>query len=172
LTSIVPPLAPVGGGPDGTDDVLLVEDVPGATRRSRNLFSGIDGNDVRTTSWAPAGATARLKSRDKLGGRSFEPAVQTRFPELAGRFGFDVIRQITPVFCVPGNTELLHYWDRVTDQLFKIRHCMDIDGNKRQLALFAPPINPMQLVAMRAAGLSLEDVLGLSTGNLPPYRFL
>ena len=49
---------------------------------------------------------------------------------------------------------------------------MDIDGNKRQLALFAPPINPMQLVAMRAAGLSLEDVLGVSNGNLPPYRFL
>jgi hypothetical protein len=166
-----PPADPAGGGADPTDAVLI-EDVPGATRQSKNLFSGIDGNEVRTTSWAPAGATARLKSRDKLGGRSFEPAVQTRFPELAGRFGFDVIRQITPVFCVPGNTELLEYWDRVAGQLFKIRNCMDIDGNKRQLALFAPPINPMQLVAMRAAGLSLEDVLGLSTGNLPPYRFL
>ena len=30
----------------------------------------------------------------------------------------------------------------------------------------------MQLVAMKAAGLSLDDVLGGGNGNLPPYRFL
>jgi Tc toxin complex TcA C-terminal TcB-binding domain/Neuraminidase-like domain/Salmonella virulence plasmid 28.1kDa A protein len=171
------PLSSLGGaavgGTVGTDLVeLAVTAVPGAARQSTSLFAGIDVNEVRTASWAPAGATARIKSRDKLGGRSFDSGIETRFPEMAGRFGLHLIRQITPVFCVPGNTNLLDYWDRVTDRLFKIRHCLDVDGNKRQLALFAPPISPMQLVAMRAAGLSLEDVLGVSNGNLPPYRFL
>jgi hypothetical protein len=75
-------------------------------------------------------------------------------------------------FCVPLNADLLAYWDRVADRLYKIRNCMDINGQKRELSLFAPPIDPMQLVAMKAAGLSLDDVLGGTSGNLPPYRFL
>ena len=80
--------------------------------------------------------------------------------------------QASSAFCVPLNADLLAYWDRVTDRLYKIRNCMDIDGQKRELSLFAPPIDPMQLVAMKAAGLSLDDVLGGTSGNLPPYRFL
>jgi hypothetical protein len=38
--------------------------------------------------------------------------------------------------------------------------------------LFAPEIDPRLLVRMRAAGLTLEDVLGATAGDLPPYRFL
>jgi hypothetical protein len=75
-------------------------------------------------------------------------------------------------FCVPLNADLLAYWDRVADRLYKIRNCMDINGQKHELALFAPPIDPKQLIAMKAAGLSLDDVLGGTSGNLPPYRFL
>jgi hypothetical protein len=82
-----------------------------------------------------------------------------------------LLRQFT-VFCVPPNPQLLALWDRVEDRLYKIRNCMDINGNLRQLALFAPPINPMDLVAMATAGLSLDDVLGGGNGDLPPYRFL
>jgi hypothetical protein len=73
---------------------------------------------------------------------------------------------------VPANKTLLAYWDRVEDRLFKIRHCMDITGQKRELSLFAPEIDPGLLVRMRVAGLTLEDVLDSTTGNLPPYRFL
>jgi hypothetical protein len=80
--------------------------------------------------------------------------------------------QPSSAFCVPLNADLLAYWDRVADRLYKIRNCMDINGQKHELALFAPPIDPMQLVAMKAAGLSLDDVLGGTSGNLPPYRFL
>jgi hypothetical protein len=82
------------------------------------------------------------------------------------------VPQTSSAFCVPVNADLLAYWDRVADRLYKIRNCMDIDGQKRELSLFAPPIDPMQLVAMKAAGLSLDDVLGGTSGNLPPYRFL
>src|SRR5262249_40931536 len=41
----------------------------------------------------------------------------------------------------------------------------------RQLALFAPPIDPRLLVAAKAAGLSLDEVLNSISGDLPPYRF-
>jgi hypothetical protein len=34
----------------------------------------------------------------------------------------------------------------VADRLFKIRHCMNIEGVVRPLALFDPPIDPGMLV--------------------------
>lgn len=76
-------------------------------------------------------------------------------------------------FCVPQNSELLAYWDRVEDRMYKIRHCMNISGVRRSLALFQPPIDPGLLVRARAMGLSLEEVYNLSavSTNLPLYRF-
>jgi hypothetical protein len=74
-------------------------------------------------------------------------------------------------FCVPPNEKLLGYWDTVADRLFKIRHCMNIEGVTRQLALFAPPIDPGMLVRAAAAGLDLGSVLNDSLAPLPPYRF-
>jgi hypothetical protein len=75
------------------------------------------------------------------------------------------------VFCIPGNTELFAYWDRVEQRLYNIRNCMDISGVRRSLDLFAPEIDPRMLMRMKAAGLSLDDVMNATTGNLPPYRF-
>lgn len=75
------------------------------------------------------------------------------------------------VFCLPDNKDLRAYWDRVESSLFKIRNCMDISGARRQLQLFAPEIDPHMLVRMKTAGLSLDDVLNVTRGNLPPYRF-
>jgi len=86
-------------------------------------------------------------------------------------FGLSVIRQVSPVFCVPGNQDLLGYYDRVDDRLFKIRNCMNIHGEQRDLSLFAPEIDPKMLVRAKAAGLSLNDILDSISGNLPPYRF-
>ena len=87
-------------------------------------------------------------------------------------FGPPVVRQYCtlPVFCVPPNKDLLEYWDRVENRLFKIHNCMNISGIQRQLPLFQPPINPMLLVRAKAAGLSLEDII-LGDKQLPPYRF-
>ena len=45
-------------------------------------------------------------------------------------------------FCIPPNDKLLAYWDQIEDRLFKIRHCMNIEGVVRQLPLFQPPIDP------------------------------
>lgn len=74
-------------------------------------------------------------------------------------------------FCVPKNNELLAYWDKVADRLFKIRHCMSIEGVVRQLPLFAPPINPALLVKAAAAGMDIGSVLAEVNAPLPHYRF-
>jgi hypothetical protein len=81
------------------------------------------------------------------------------------------LMQSTLVFCVPPNQVLLSYWDRVEDRLFKIRNCMNISGVRRQLALFQPPIEPMDLIRARAAGLSLDEALAALEAPVPPYRF-
>ena len=52
-------------------------------------------------------------------------------------------------------TSCSSYWDTVADRLFKIRHCMNIDGVVRQLPLFEPPIDPALLVKAAAAGIDI-----------------
>jgi hypothetical protein len=74
-------------------------------------------------------------------------------------------------FCIPPNPTLLQLWDTVADRLFKIRHCQDINGVERVLALFAPPIDPGALVAAAAAGLSPAALLAGLSAPLPFYRF-
>ncbi|HRI59027.1 MAG TPA: neuraminidase-like domain-containing protein [Saprospiraceae bacterium] len=74
-------------------------------------------------------------------------------------------------FCFPPNDKLLAYWDTVADRLFKIRHCMNIEGAIRQLPLFEPPIDPALLVRAAAAGLDISSVLNEINLTLPHYRF-
>ncbi|MBC1195384.1 toxin [Microcystis aeruginosa BLCCF158] len=72
----------------------------------------------------------------------------------------------TLYFCIPRNDKLLGYWDTVGDRLFKIRHCLNIEGVFRQLALFDPPIDPGMLVKAAAAGIDIGSAInGL---NQPP----
>ncbi|MFY0598323.1 MAG: hypothetical protein JXR03_01545 [Cyclobacteriaceae bacterium] len=76
------------------------------------------------------------------------------------------------LFCTQPNEKLLEYWDTVADRLFKIRHCMNIEGVTRTLALFEPPIDPALLVRASAAGLDINAVLNdISGGSIPHYRF-
>lgn len=75
-------------------------------------------------------------------------------------------------FCIPSNARLSELRTTITDRLFKIRHCMDIEGRTRQLALFAPPIDPALLVRARAAGLDIGTALSMALGaRTPHYRF-
>ncbi|MDD5113337.1 MAG: hypothetical protein PHC94_04925, partial [Methylobacter sp.] len=74
-------------------------------------------------------------------------------------------------FCIPNNSKLLTYWDDVEDRLFKIRHCLNLDGVERKLALFDPPIDPAMLVAATANGVSLGNVLADLFSPSPLYRF-
>jgi hypothetical protein len=74
-------------------------------------------------------------------------------------------------FCIPNNEKLLGLWDTVADRLFKIRHCMNIEGLVRQLPLFEPPIDPALLVKAAAAGLDIGSVLNDINAPMPLYRF-
>ena len=73
------------------------------------------------------------------------------------------------LFCIPWNENLMAYWNMVEDRMYKIRHCLNIDGEYRQLALFEPPIDPNLLVRGKAAGLNLSQLT--ATNQLLPYRF-
>jgi hypothetical protein len=74
-------------------------------------------------------------------------------------------------FCIPSNDKLLGYWDTVADRLYKIRHCLNIEGVFRQLSLFAPPIDPAALVRAVAAGVDIASALNDLSAPLPHYRF-
>ncbi|MBV8757272.1 MAG: hypothetical protein JO257_08365, partial [Deltaproteobacteria bacterium] len=74
-------------------------------------------------------------------------------------------------FCIPHNDKLLGYWDTIADRLYKIRHCMNIDGVVRQLALFEPPIDPGALVKAVAGGVDLSAALADLQAPVPFYRF-
>jgi hypothetical protein len=74
-------------------------------------------------------------------------------------------------FCIPANEKLLESWDTVADRLFKIRHCQNIDGIERHLALFAPAIDPAALIQAASQGLSLGSILADLSSPPPIYRF-
>ena len=74
-------------------------------------------------------------------------------------------------FTVPRNDTLFSYWDTVADRLYKIRNSLNIQGVKRTLALFAPPIDPGMLVKARAMGISIDSILNSSNEPTSIYRF-
>jgi len=91
-----------------------------------------------------------------------------KFPPL------DLVKDVAlpqPLFCIPPNKDLMAYWDRVEDRLFKIRNCMDITGAKRRPSLYEAERNARDLVRDKAAEVPLDDVINGTTGDVPPYRF-
>ncbi len=74
-------------------------------------------------------------------------------------------------FCIPQNDKLLGYWDTVADRLYKIRHCMNIDGVVRKLSLFEPPIDPAALINAIAGGGTITGALADLNAPLPYHRF-
>lgn len=81
----------------------------------------------------------------------------------------------TLYFSIPMNENIAGptgYWDTVADRLFKIRHCLDIDGNLAPLSLFSAPIDPGILVRATAAGLDIGAILNDLNVSLPGYRFV
>jgi hypothetical protein len=87
----------------------------------------------------------------------------------AGAIGKSAVQALH--FCVPDNENMLACWDTVADRLFKIRHCMNMEGVVRELPLFEPPIDPALLVKARAAGIDLSSVMNDLFAPLPRYRY-
>ncbi|MBK7336325.1 MAG: hypothetical protein IPJ00_09200 [Saprospirales bacterium] len=104
----------------------------------------------------------------------FTPPMTYRdVPDPSSRSSLTAITDtvLTFFFCLPKNDKMLQYWDIVADRLFKIRHCMNIDGIERQLPIFEPPIDPALLVQAAAQGVDISSVLNDLSAPLPIYRF-
>lgn len=99
--------------------------------------------------------------------------VENLVPPLNGNLPNDGNLAPLPMlyFCIPKNDKMLGYWDKIADRLFKIRHCMNIEGVVRQLPLFEPPIDPAALVKAVAGGIDLASALADLNAPLPLYRF-
>lgn len=78
----------------------------------------------------------------------------------------------TLYFCIPRNDKMLGYWDTVADRLFKIRHCMNIEGIVRPLSLFDPPLDPGMLVKAAAAGIDISAIVSGLNQPVGPVRCL
>ncbi|AKT43565.1 neuraminidase-like domain-containing protein [Chondromyces crocatus] len=120
-------------------------------RELEPLLDDMSNALVEIESWTPSGTGGTNIGSDALA----EPLVM---PSML-------------YFCVPPNDILLGYWDTVADRLFKLRHCMSIDGVVRQLPLFEPPIDPALLVRAAAAGVDLSTVLQDLSAPAPHQRF-
>ena len=73
----------------------------------------------------------------------------------------------TLLFCIPPNDQLLAYWGTVAQRLYNIRHCLNQQGVAQPLPLYAPPINPLQLIAEKAEGATSFGAAAAA----PIYRF-
>ncbi|WP_293116023.1 hemopexin repeat-containing protein [Moorena sp. SIO4G3] len=76
-----------------------------------------------------------------------------------------------PYFYIPENQNLIDYWDRIEDRLYKIRHSLNIMGIKQPLPLFQPPIDPMALVRAVAGGGGIGGAIAGLSVAVPHYRF-
>lgn len=59
-------------------------------------------------------------------------------------------------FAIPENSSLIALWDLAEDRLYKIRNCMDLEGNIRKPALYEQAVNPLNLAKMAAADNQIE----------------
>jgi hypothetical protein len=156
-------------------DMLPPRSVPVATtfEAVRATLAGTADAPAEQTGATPEAARAMIAG-----------PMHNSFFEQMENFHFDIALHTTPVsttsttlwpldfyFGVPHNDKLVGYWDTVADRLFKIRHCMNIEGVVRQLPLFEPPIDPGMLVRARAQGVDLSSALADLSAPLPHYRF-
>ncbi len=81
------------------------------------------------------------------------------------------LNDLNTYFCAPENEQFIAYWERVEDRLYKIRHSLSIEGIRRELALFQPPIDPAQLVRSVAGGRTPLSVVSQLNSAVPNYRF-
>ena len=131
---------------------------------------------------APLTANGLLSNTDGLGnafieyensaliGRDRAKVVNARAMDARARRTGNIVESMF-YFTVPRNDTLFSYWDKIADRLYKIRNSLNIEGVKRTLALFAPPIDPGMLVKARAMGLSVDSILNSTNDKRSIYRF-
>ncbi|NEQ09751.1 MAG: hypothetical protein F6K37_28550, partial [Moorea sp. SIO4E2] len=146
----------LGQKPENTGTRLLSDSKP----FGRNGNNGIEGIHDK-------GAEADSSQYDFL----FD--VSRKDPdEKSLTFAANIHSSVTePYFYIPENQNLIDYWDRIEDRLYKIRHSLNIMGIKQPLPLFQPPIDPMALVRAVAGGGGIGGAIAGLSVAVPHYRF-
>ncbi len=153
-------------------DSLFLQDTIEAINESTQIYilaANILGPKPQET---PRFGKTKPETYNSLKGRL--DAFGNALVDMEGLFPFNLIPSTTPsntqtnslfgiartlYFCIPQNGNLLGYWYTVADRLFKIRHCMNIEGVVRQLPLFEAPIDPGMLVKAIAAGINISSMV-------------
>ncbi|SEW52794.1 Tc toxin subunit A-related protein [Chitinophaga arvensicola] len=99
-----------------------------------------------------------------------ESTVGNRLDQNTGKSGI-AYNDLNVYFCVPDNSQFMGYWDRVEDRLYKIRHCLNINGIAQPLPLFDAPIDPNLLIKAAAANNGVLGVQYPFQPAVPYYRF-
>lgn len=115
-------------------------------------------------------AASELSRSDSLEGAEAWASIES--PNLSITDGLpSALPGSSDFFGIPANDKLLGLWDTVADRLFKIRHCLNLQGEAQPLPLFEPPIDPALLVRARARGADLSGALRVLATPLPHHRF-
>ncbi|MBZ5788756.1 insecticidal toxin complex protein TccB [Burkholderia contaminans] len=77
----------------------------------------------------------------------------------------------TKDFKAPLNTLMLSHWDALDARLYNLRHNLTVDGKPLSLPLYAPPADPVALLAQRAQSGTLASSIGAAQLQVPHYRF-
>jgi hypothetical protein len=144
----------------GLGQMRTIAQYDGATRTARLMRQWSDPIPTTASSYAISGIPAFYIDLEN-GGAGLAAVQLSDMP----------FNDLSTYFCVPENADLMAYWDRIGDRLFKIRHCMNMDGVERVLALFAPPIDPAALVRAAAAGALSPTGSIFAEPAVPYYRF-
>ena len=115
--------------------------------------------------------TAEAQGFDVLGNVDTEALVAIEDVPLGGPPTDKLPVLPTLLFCVPQSTKNDELREKVQDRLFKIRHCMNIEGIVRELPLFQPPVDPALIVRARAAGLDFDAILDALYAPKPLHRY-
>jgi len=133
---------------------------------SKSLPFGRDGNNT-IDSIHDRGAEQDSSKYDFL----FDVSGDNR-DEKSLTFAATIHSSVTqPYFYLPENQNLIDYWDRIENRLYKIRHSLNIMGIKQPLPLFQPPIDPMALVRAVAGGGGIGGAIAGLSVAVPHYRF-
>ena len=132
-------------------------------------MSALTANDILSNTDSLGNAFIEYEN-SALIGRDKAKVLNARAMDAKARRTGNIVESMF-YFTVPRNDTLFSYWDTVADRLYKIRNSLNIQGVKRTLALFAPPIDPGMLVKARAMGISIDSILNSSNEPTSIYRF-
>lgn len=77
----------------------------------------------------------------------------------------------SPRFRLPVNSQLLDLWDTLHSRVSNLRNNLTLDGKPLLLPLYAPPVDPKELLRAQNSGSGLVQRSVGSLAPIPPFRF-